>query len=205
MKCTAKFRKNPPTRRQALSTFPWTSKMCLPPGRGLTASLASGRRSGFSSTSWTSLSTPARLRWPILDVPVPMKGDQLVDVLRFFDTLCPVAEQVIAVPKTILEDIPVRTLVREPQVAEQLVDEPVPSFDDFDLVEEEEEEEQPRMVPGSRVVDAHGPFLVPGCGPGGSVLVDDRHIHCTVHPPPDGITARPGRYTNTGQRGSSTG
>ena len=36
------------------------------------------------------------------------------------------------------------------------MDEPVPSFGDFDFVEEEEEEEQPRMVPGSRVLDAHG-------------------------------------------------
>ena len=94
---------------------------------------------------------------PILDVPVPLMGEQLVDVLRFFDTLCPVAEQVIDVPKIILEDIPARRLCREPQLVEQLVDEPVPSFDDFDLVEEEEEEEeQPRMVPGSRVRDAHG-------------------------------------------------
>ena len=58
---TATFRSNPLPRRQALSTFPWTSKMCLPPGRGLTASLASGRRSGFSSTQWTRSSTP-RLR-----------------------------------------------------------------------------------------------------------------------------------------------
>ena len=102
---------------------------------------------------------------PILDVPVPLMGEQLVDVLRFFDTLCPAAEQVIDVPKITLEDIPATvedhpcaTLVsREPQLVEQLVDEPVPSFDDFDLVdEEEEEEEQLRMVPGSRVRDAHG-------------------------------------------------
>ena len=40
---------------------PTTQVGCLPPFRGLTASLASGRRSGFSSISWTSLSTP-RLR-----------------------------------------------------------------------------------------------------------------------------------------------
>ena len=46
---------------------------------------------------------------PILDVPVPLMGEQLVDVLRFFDTLCPVAEQVIEVPKIILD----------PQLAEQ--------------------------------------------------------------------------------------
>ena len=43
---------------------------------------------------------------PILDVPVPRMGEQLVDVLRFFDTLCPVSEQVIDVPKIFLEVIP---------------------------------------------------------------------------------------------------
>ena len=61
---------------------------------------------------------------PILDVPVPLMGEQLVDVLRFFDTLCPVAEQVIAVPKISLEDIPARRLCREPQLVEQLVEVP---------------------------------------------------------------------------------
>ena len=39
--------------------------------------------------------------------------------------------------------IPQRSVLRVPQMAEQLVDEPMPSFDDFELVEEEEEEEQP--------------------------------------------------------------
>ena len=61
---------------------------------------------------------------PILDVPVPLMGEQLVDVLRFFDTLCPVAEQVIDVPKISLEDIPVRRFCREPQLVEQLVEVP---------------------------------------------------------------------------------
>ena len=61
---------------------------------------------------------------PILDVPVPLMGEQLVDVLRFFDTLCPVAEQVIDVPKIILEDMPSRRLCRDPQQAEQLVEVP---------------------------------------------------------------------------------
>ena len=99
---------------------------------------------------------------PILDVPVPLMGEQLVDVLRFFDTLCPVAGQVIDVPKIILEDIPARRLCREPQLVEQLVDEPVPSFDDFDLVEEEEGE-----VPGFRVRDAHGRSWCRVAGPAG--------------------------------------
>ena len=61
---------------------------------------------------------------PILHVPVPLMGEQLVEVLRFFDTLCPVAEQVIDVPKISLEDIPVRRLCREPQLVEQLVEVP---------------------------------------------------------------------------------
>ena len=61
---------------------------------------------------------------PILDVPVPLMGEQLVDVLRFFDTLCPVAVQVIDVPKISLEDIPARRLCREPQLVEQLVEVP---------------------------------------------------------------------------------
>ena len=69
---------------------------------------------------------------PILDVPVPLMGEQLVDVLRFFDTLCPVAEQVIDVPKISLEDIPARRLCREPQLVEQLVEVPtVVSYSSF--------------------------------------------------------------------------
>ena len=50
--------------------------------------------------------------------------EQLVDVLQFFDALFPVVEQVIDVPKVILEDIPPRISVREPQLAEQLVEVP---------------------------------------------------------------------------------
>ena len=47
-----------------------------------------------------------------------------MDVLRCFDSLCPVAEQVIDVPKIFVDDIPPRTSVREPQLAEQLVEVP---------------------------------------------------------------------------------
>ena len=61
---------------------------------------------------------------PTLDVPVLLMGEQLVDVLRFFDTLCPVAEQVIDVPKIILEDIPARRLCRPFSLSFPLV--PVP-------------------------------------------------------------------------------
>ena len=69
---------------------------------------------------------------PILDVPVPLMGEQLVDVLHFFNTLCPVAEQVIDVPKISLEDIPARRFCRVPQLVEQLVEVPtVLSYSSF--------------------------------------------------------------------------
>ena len=61
---------------------------------------------------------------PILGVAVLLMGEQLVDVLRFFNTLCPVAEQVIDVPKISLENIPARRLCRVPQLVEQLVEVP---------------------------------------------------------------------------------
>ena len=61
---------------------------------------------------------------PALDVPVPQMVDQLLDVMRFFDTLLPVPEQVISLPKILLDDVPVRTAVRVTQLAEQLVEVP---------------------------------------------------------------------------------
>ena len=61
---------------------------------------------------------------PSLDVTVPLMVEQLVDVFRSFDTLLPVAEQAIDVPRIIFEDIPSRTPLREPQLTEQLVEVP---------------------------------------------------------------------------------
>ena len=57
----------------------------------------------------------------ILDTLVPQMVEQLPDVLRFFATLLPVPEQVIEVPKIALDDVPVRTSVRDTQLVEQLV------------------------------------------------------------------------------------
>ena len=95
----------------------------------------------------------------ILDAPVPQTVDQLVEVLRPLDTVVP--EQVMDVPKITLHDaIPQRAVLPVRQMAEQLVDEPLPSFDSFELVqvgeEEDEEDEHPQVVPGSRISDAHG-------------------------------------------------
>ena len=60
----------------------------------------------------------------IIDVPVPQMGNQVVEVLQFVDSLVPVAEQVIDVPKIFPEEIPSRLSCRELQLAEQLVDVP---------------------------------------------------------------------------------
>ena len=60
----------------------------------------------------------------ILDAPVPQTVEQLPDILRFFDTLMPDPKQVIEVPKILPEDVSMRTVVREPQLAEQLVELP---------------------------------------------------------------------------------
>ena len=57
-----------------------------------------------------------------LDAPVPQTVDQLVDVLKLFDNSVP--EQVIDVPKISQDAIPQRTVLFEPQLAEQLVEVP---------------------------------------------------------------------------------
>ena len=62
---------------------------------------------------------------PTLDDPAPQMVEQLPDVLlRFFRALSPDPEQVIEVPKILLEDVSLRTAAHEPQLAEQLVQVP---------------------------------------------------------------------------------
>ena len=66
---------------------------------------------------------------PCLDVPVLQMVDQPVDILQILDV--PLPEQVIDVPKISLDSAPQRTMLPEPQLAEELVEVPVPvpSFD----------------------------------------------------------------------------
>ena len=45
---------------------------------------------------------------PFLDDPAPQMVEQLQDIMRFFDTLSPVAERVITVPKILPNDVPSR-------------------------------------------------------------------------------------------------
>ena len=48
----------------------------------------------------------------ILDIPVPQMVEQLRDVLRFFASLLPTPEQVIKVPKILLDDVPLHCFAR---------------------------------------------------------------------------------------------
>ena len=60
---------------------------------------------------------------PLLHVPVPQPVDSVVDVLKIIDRGPP--ELVVDVPMVSLQDvIPLRAALREPQLAEQLVDVP---------------------------------------------------------------------------------
>ena len=60
----------------------------------------------------------------ILDAPVPQTGDQLPDILSFFGAFLPDPEQVIEVPKILLDDVPMRAAERDTQLGEQLVEVP---------------------------------------------------------------------------------
>ena len=56
---------------------------------------------------------------PKLDAPVPLVVEQPVAVLKILDNSLPDVEQVIEVPKIFSDDIPSRSSVSEPQLAEQ--------------------------------------------------------------------------------------
>ena len=82
----------------------------------------------------------------VLDAPVPQMVDQLPDVVRFFDLLLPVPEQVIEVPKILLDDVPMRTAVRDTQLAEQLVE--VPTIVSWSLLQLIAKQNVDMPVPG---------------------------------------------------------
>ena len=76
----------------------------------------------------------------ILDVLVPPMVDQLVAVLRLFDAA--ISKQVIAVPKISCPSRPGRAVLAAMQMAKQLVEVPVPSFDGLVEVEVEAEDDE---------------------------------------------------------------
>ena len=105
---------------------------------------------------------------PTLDGPVPLMVEQLADVLQLFDALIHVAEQV---PKIFIERIPPRTSVREPQLAEQLVE--VPTIVSFSSLQRIMEQTVDIPVPqsGGRHADLQG-FLQGQSSTGFEQIVD---------------------------------
>ena len=83
---------------------------------------------------------------PALDDPVPQMVEQLADILRFFRALSPDPEQVIEVPKILLDDVPMRTAVRDTQLAEQLVE--VPTIVSYSWLQLRMEQNVDIPVPG---------------------------------------------------------
>ena len=60
----------------------------------------------------------------ILDAPEQHTVEQLQDNMLVFDTLLPIPVQVIEVPKILLDDVPMRAVLRDTQLVEQLVEVP---------------------------------------------------------------------------------
>ena len=87
-------------------------------GQHLCLRLLAGR-ARLSGTSWRIL---ASLQVQILDLPVPQMVENVTDTLWILDFS--IAERVIEVPKISCSPCPLRSLVPEPQSAEQLVEVP---------------------------------------------------------------------------------
>ena len=98
----------------------------------------------------------------ILDAPAPQMVEQLPDVLRFFDKFATLPEQAIEVPKFLPEDVPFRAVLRDPQLAEQLVE--VPTSVSYSSLQRNMEQNVDIPVPGrgGRVSSLQG--FLPGQG-----------------------------------------
>ena len=117
----------------------------------------------------------------ILDLPVPYRMDHLAELLnleedlldagRLVDRFFQVPELVIEVPKISLDVIPLRTLVPEPQLAEQLVE--VPTIVSFSSLQRIMEQTVDIPVPqgGGRHADLQG-FLRGQSSTGVEQIVD---------------------------------
>ena len=91
---------------------------------------------------------------PTLDDPAPQMVGQLLNLAHFLDTPLPDPEQVIEVPKISSDDVPMRALVRETQLAEQLVE--VPTIVSWSLLQLIMEQNVGIPVPGGGVRGLQG-------------------------------------------------
>ena len=91
---------------------------------------------------------------PTLDDPAPQMVGQLLNLAHFLDTPLPDPEQVIEVPKILSDDVPMRALVRETQLAEQLVE--VPTIVSWSLLQLIKKQNVDIPVPGGGVRGLQG-------------------------------------------------
>ena len=114
-------------RRQAPCALPWTWMTCLPPGA----------RPDRPQERVQRRTVGRIILAPMLDVPVPLMEEQLL-VHAFAPHDIHVTKQVIEVPKILIDELSVRTPVREPQLAEQLVEVPtIISFSPLQRIKEQ--------------------------------------------------------------------
>ena len=131
----------------------------------------------------------------ILDAPVPQTLVQLPDVLQFFGTLMTDSEQVIEVPKIFPEDVPMRAVLRDPQLAEQLVE--VPTIVSYSWLQLRMEQTVDIPVPGRGGRSSGLQGFLPGQGSTALLSSEERISERTVEQtvdPPDGYLQdfRPG-------------
>ena len=120
-KYTAKFRMTPPSQPVLFSLYEEE------PGGGRPEAFVEPRPQARVQRHTVEHITDlvrVALMVQILDAPVPQSGDQLPDILFFFDALMPDPEQPIEVPKILLDDVPMRAAERDTQLGEQLVEVP---------------------------------------------------------------------------------
>ena len=131
----------------------------------------------------------------ILDAPVPQTLEQLPDVLQFFGTLMTDSEQVIEVPKILPEDVPMRAVLRDPQLAEQLVE--VPTIVSYSWLQLRMEQTVDIPVPGRGGRSSGLQGFLPGQGSTALLSSGERisewTVEQTVGPPSGGLQDfRPG-------------
>ena len=131
----------------------------------------------------------------ILDAHVPQTLEQLPDVLQFFGTLMTDSEQVIEVPKIFPEDVPMRAVLRDPQLAEQLVE--VPTIVSYSWLQLRTEQTVDIPVPGRGGRSSGVQGFLPGQGStallSSEERISERTVEQAVDPPGGGLQDfRPG-------------
>ena len=161
-----------------------TSKMCLPPSRGLTGCpLCLECRNGFCGAPWSKFVDCVPVV-PLLHTSEPQMVDPVVEVLKILDHSVPggKAGKATRVPWLFMRHASPRSSLLEPQVVEQLVE--VPILPTVTLADGKDDR-------GIRWRHVWGRS-------GGTYwwMVGTNH---TRRNRPVGFTAGPGRYTNTVQ------